>query len=243
MAKSITVIRHPDERTKAAEEAAARRARLHDIAAEEAAAIEKVFRLWGHMERAGLLDLMNAVFEKGGDVMGILVRQAEKPGTLGLLKNVIALTQGLSEMNPQALRVLVSALSAAGEAMSAETAMDAPDTAPRTVAPGTPETRGTGQPAGVLGGSGAGGMDGAGGTVGVVRDGTTSAGRFNPAGTSLTAGRPLGMWDLLRALRDPDVSAGLALVLGMLRGMGAAVRAEHGKATAEVAGTGMNGRR
>jgi uncharacterized protein YjgD (DUF1641 family) len=36
--------------------------------------------------------------------------------------------------------------------------------------------------------------------------------------------KPLGVFDLLRALKDPDVSAGLSAILGMLKGVGAAQR-------------------
>ncbi|HEY7341645.1 MAG TPA: DUF1641 domain-containing protein [Ktedonobacterales bacterium] len=36
--------------------------------------------------------------------------------------------------------------------------------------------------------------------------------------------KPLGVFDLLRALKDPDVSAGLAATLGLLKGIGAAQR-------------------
>lgn len=39
--------------------------------------------------------------------------------------------------------------------------------------------------------------------------------------------KPLGVFDLLRALKDPDVSAGLAATLGLLKGIGAAQR-QHG---------------
>lgn len=36
--------------------------------------------------------------------------------------------------------------------------------------------------------------------------------------------KPLGVFDVLRALKDPDVSAGLAAVLALLKGIGAAQR-------------------
>ncbi|HEY1389339.1 MAG TPA: DUF1641 domain-containing protein [Ktedonobacterales bacterium] len=36
--------------------------------------------------------------------------------------------------------------------------------------------------------------------------------------------KPLGVFDLLRVLKDPDVSAGLAATLGLLKGIGAAQR-------------------
>lgn len=36
--------------------------------------------------------------------------------------------------------------------------------------------------------------------------------------------KPFGVFDLMRALKDPDVSAGLAATLGLLKGIGAAQR-------------------
>jgi uncharacterized protein YjgD (DUF1641 family) len=41
--------------------------------------------------------------------------------------------------------------------------------------------------------------------------------------------KPFGVFDLLRALKDPDVSAGLAATLGLLKGIGAAKRQQGGK--------------
>lgn len=40
--------------------------------------------------------------------------------------------------------------------------------------------------------------------------------------------KPLGIFDILRSLKDPDVSAGLAAILGLLKGIGAAQRQREG---------------
>jgi len=39
--------------------------------------------------------------------------------------------------------------------------------------------------------------------------------------------KPFGVFDLLRALKDPDISAGLAAVLGLLKGIGAIQRKQN----------------
>lgn len=171
MAKAIQTVRWPEPDPAA--EAAAQRARLHNVAAEEAQALEKMMRLLGHLDDAGLLDIANALLAQGGQVMEIIVRQAEKPGTLGLLKSAIALTQGLSQADPQALRHLFAGLSAAGEA----------------------------------------------------------AGEASRGGRPSEVGGIFGLW---RAMRDPDVAAGLGVMMAMLRGIGASVR----RAGAEADGAG-----
>ena len=52
----------------------------------------------------------------------------------------------------------------------------------------------------------------------MVRDG------LRAFATAQRPAKPLGVFDLLRALKDPDVSAGLASVIALLKGFGAAQR-------------------
>ncbi|HEX8729640.1 MAG TPA: DUF1641 domain-containing protein [Ktedonobacterales bacterium] len=42
--------------------------------------------------------------------------------------------------------------------------------------------------------------------------------------TAQRPAKPLGVFDVLRALKDPDVSAGMAAVIALLKGFGAAQR-------------------
>ncbi|MDQ0189169.1 DUF1641 domain-containing protein [Alicyclobacillus cycloheptanicus] len=121
--------------------------------------LEQGLELVDLLHEKGLLDIVIALLKRGDRVLEIIIRAAEKPGGLSLMKNAIALVQGMSELDAKALVGLFRQVNAGLTAMNAE---DRP----------------------------------------VVT----------------------GAWSLLGLLRDEDVSAGLGVLFGFLKGFGHAVK-------------------
>lgn len=76
------------------------------------------------LHQRGLLDIVIAMLKRGDGVLEILVREAEKPGGLALMKNAIALLQGMSAMDASAIARVLRHLN---EGLQGATADDRPN--------------------------------------------------------------------------------------------------------------------
>lgn len=172
MAKPILAIAHEeiteDERKRQAVD------RLMSAFAEHEEGLEAWLELVDQLERRGLLETVTAMLKRGDKVLGILVQQADKPGGLQLMKNMIALLQGMSSVDATALAGLFRQLNAGLAGMNAD---DRPNVT--------------------------------------------------------------GAWSMLGLLRDPDVSAGLGVLFGFLKGFGQAVNQGDGTEVGAGSGSGL----
>ncbi|MCL6453531.1 MAG: DUF1641 domain-containing protein [Alicyclobacillus sp.] len=83
-------------------------------------AVTEAVELLEWMHRRGVLQAMRAVMEQADSLLEIVVRQAETPGALGLIKNAIALLQGMSALDPKATAALLQGVARATQLARSE---------------------------------------------------------------------------------------------------------------------------
>lgn len=128
---------------------------VQDSLQETARALDKVRILTKKLEDAGWLDVLTAVLDERDTLLGILLEQVDKPGTLALMQNALNLGQVLSSVPSGTIASLGEGFSAGLHRLDE-------------------------------------------GSVVEVR----------------------GIWDVLRAVRDPDISRGFAMILTVLKSIG-----------------------
>ncbi|WDL95883.1 DUF1641 domain-containing protein [Alicyclobacillus sp. ALC3] len=138
-------------------------ARIEEALAKHEGGFVQWLELMDELHEKGLLDIVTALLRRGDRVLEIVVRVAEEPGGLALIKNAIALVQGMGQLDTQALGDLFGKVNAGLRGM---TASDRPEVT--------------------------------------------------------------GAWSVMQAMRDPDVSRGLSLAFGFLKGLGQAAGGENG---------------
>lgn len=140
------------------EEARARvLARIEAALAEHEGGFIQWLELVDELHEKGLLDIVTAMLRRGDRILEIIVRVAEEPGGLALIKNAMALMQGMGQLDTEALGDVFSKLNAGLRGM---TSSDRPEVT--------------------------------------------------------------GAWSVMQAMRDPEISTGLSLAFGFLKGLGQA---------------------
>ena len=116
---------------------------------------DKITHLLEELDKAGLLDVLLAAVEQRDSLLGILVNQVDKPGSIQTVKTLVGLAQVMSDMNP-------AGITAVGKGIA------------------------------------------------------TGVNRLQQ-GTGVEVG---GIWDVLKAARDPDISRAFSAILTILKSMG-----------------------
>lgn len=123
------------------------------------ASVAKVLHLLEEIDKAGWLDVLTATVEQRDSLLGVVVDQAGKPGSVQAVKSLVSLGQVLTSLNP-------SAVTAIGEG---------------------------------------------------VASGLNRLDNGNPIQVK-------GIWDVLKASRDPDISRAFSVVLTILKSVGESLR-------------------
>lgn len=140
-------------------------ARIEQALADYEGGFVKWLELVDQLNEKGLLEIVTAMLKRGDRILEIAIRVAEEPGGMALIKNAIALIQGVGELDTKALGTVFKQLNA-----------------------------------------------GLNGMTDVHRPEIT------------------GAWSVMQTMRDKDVSTGLGIVFGFLKGLGeAANTAEKAK--------------
>jgi len=132
---------------------------LQAAMADNTEALANLVKLAALLQQSGVLDIVNAFLGQRKAIVHQLVEMANQPGNTSGIKTVIALAQGLGQLDAEALGKTMQAASAGLKAM-----VESP-----------------------------------------------------------SEERPIGIFELLRILKEPDVSAGLQRGVSFLKGMGEAL--------------------
>jgi uncharacterized protein YjgD (DUF1641 family) len=124
MAKPVTTVIHVPPTPEEVEEG--RLAEIRRQAASDAEGVKEALQLLQAMHDRGVLELFLALFERGDQVLQIVVDQLAKPGAIHGLRSIITLLQALAAVDVQALTKLTEALAAGAKAASEVKAMDEP---------------------------------------------------------------------------------------------------------------------
>lgn len=135
------------------------RAALLATVADNAEALADMVKLAALLKESGILDIANAILAQRKAIVDQLVGIANQPGSAGGIKTLIALAQGIGQVDAASLG---KAISAASAGLSAMTKTDIDD-------------------------------------------------------------KPMGIFELLRVMKDPDVSQGLHRGMAFLKGLGQAM--------------------
>ncbi len=158
MAKAITSIASAD--VPASHEDEKRLERIVEAAVQNAEGLEQAIELVGALQEMGVLRALLAMVDKAPEMLHIAMRQVDSPGSVGGLKNFLALTQTFASIDLEGVPTLLQGF-AAGVRKAAEANENVPIS---------------------------------------------------------------GAWDMLKLLRDPDVSRGLSAIFTLLKGLGEALR-------------------
>ncbi len=158
MAKPTNVVTRPQETAEEARASALET--LLEGASDRSGALLETLALLEALHERGVLDAMVAFFQRGDDVLRLVVDRLDQPAYSDGIRNALTLTQSLAAFDQETLAT----------------------------------------------------------TQRMVTGGIRAFASAQPPA------KPLGVFDLLRALKDPDVSAGLTAALALLKGIGAAQR-------------------
>lgn len=170
MAKATSKIHSFDDLEQAKNES--ERAQMQELLAVHHEDVAELLRLTALLREKGLLDAATATLEQGEDILDILVKQANSPGSLGGIKSMIAIIQGVTQLDSR----LVSA---------------------------------------VFGGLG---------------EASTIIARGDADPVS-------GLWDIVKVIRDPDVTVGLTAIFTILKAVGRHLgQQDHSSVVQQAAG-------
>ncbi|QQE76865.1 DUF1641 domain-containing protein [Alicyclobacillus sp. SO9] len=125
MARSIAKIRETQSSAEAVKEAQI--AKIESLFVEYTQDIEQMMRLLRLLREKGILDAGAAVLEQGHDLLEILVHQANHPGSIGGIKNIIAVVQGMTKIDAKLVAAVFNGVSDASRVISSGDADDIGD--------------------------------------------------------------------------------------------------------------------
>lgn len=154
MARPITKIVEPPRTEK--EQQAEKVDRVLQALADHPDGIQSTIKLLQELYDSGILGALNAAVEAKEDIAKIVVGQMVRPPVTNLLNNAMAAAGGLTELNPDMTKKLMSGI-----------------------------------------------------TQGLQR-----------ADEALRSGKKVGIFDLMKALRDPDIHRAMSFGMSLLKGVG-----------------------
>ncbi|QQE80655.1 DUF1641 domain-containing protein [Alicyclobacillus sp. SO9] len=116
MAKPVSTIRDVEGQNDGKKDHQLRE--LENLLSSHTEDVEQLFRVVHLLQEKGLLDVAAAALEQGQDLLEILVRQANGPGSLGGIKSLIAVVQGMTKLDASVVSAVFTGLGKASQVIA-----------------------------------------------------------------------------------------------------------------------------